>query len=338
MTGNGSNTYQWDAENRLIQVNYPGTSNNSKFTYDALGNLVKIVETAAGTITSTKQFVVCGSQKCEARDATSAITSKYYPLGQTISGTILFYTRTHIGSITDVTNTAGVIQAQYVYDAYGKLDKTQGSQSSDFEYAGYYYHIPSGFNLTTNRAYNAYLGRWINRDPIEETGGVNLYGYVGNNPISQTDPSGLAALCMPKWPWPFLSKFIAGLPNIFPTGKPNNPEDTPSPKSKFPWIGPDDGDDDDDNPPPDPKEKTGWIPNFEESGSGGGGGGGGRDRSNRPPNNVRQNKSFDDAVKEIEKKLGRNLTKDQQQRLHHAITGQNYTYWDIIDEGTSMFK
>jgi len=44
-------------------------------------------------------------------------------------------------------------------------------------------------------AYNPTLGRWINRDPIEQAGGVNLYSYVGNNPVNWMDPEGL----LPKW-------------------------------------------------------------------------------------------------------------------------------------------
>jgi uncharacterized protein RhaS with RHS repeats len=42
------------------------------------------------------------------------------------------------------------------------------------------------------RAYDPNLGRWINRDPIEESGGINLFGYVNNNPINFIDPFGLA--------------------------------------------------------------------------------------------------------------------------------------------------
>jgi hypothetical protein len=34
-------------------------------------------------------------------------------------------------------------------------------------------------------------GRWVNRDPIEENGGVNLYGHCNNNPAGCTDSRGL---------------------------------------------------------------------------------------------------------------------------------------------------
>ena len=40
------------------------------------------------------------------------------------------------------------------------------------------------------RAYNPSLGRWLSRDPIEETGGLNVYGFVGNGPVQRIDPDG----------------------------------------------------------------------------------------------------------------------------------------------------
>ena len=164
MTSDGTNTYAWDAENRLIKITYPGTNNYSQFTYDALGQCVKIVETAAGTITSTKQFVWCENEMCEARNVSSTITAQYFGGGETISGTNYYYTKDYLGSIREITNGAGTIQAQYSYDPYGQVTKIAGTGVvSDFQYAGYYYHAPSGLNLTLYRAYNSNLGRWINR-------------------------------------------------------------------------------------------------------------------------------------------------------------------------------
>lgn len=35
----------------------------------------------------------------------------------------------------------------------------------------------------------------MSRDPIGENGGINLYGYVDQDPVNQTDPFGLAGAC-----------------------------------------------------------------------------------------------------------------------------------------------
>ncbi|MFM8901137.1 MAG: RHS repeat-associated core domain-containing protein, partial [Burkholderiales bacterium] len=53
--------------------------------------------------------------------------------------------------------------------------------------------------MGTYRAYDPLARRWLNRDPIEESGGPNLYGYVGGNPLNYVDLLGLSpdlSICM----------------------------------------------------------------------------------------------------------------------------------------------
>ena len=57
--------------NSAIQINYPGTGNNSQFTYDGFSHLVRIVETSSGTATSTKPFVLDRETMQESRDGSS---------------------------------------------------------------------------------------------------------------------------------------------------------------------------------------------------------------------------------------------------------------------------
>lgn len=85
----------------------------------------------------------------------------------------------------------GAILAEYSYDPFGNSFKIQGSSDSEYRYAGYFYHSRSGLNFTLTRPYNSVIGRFINRDPIREDGGDNVYAYAWLDPISNVDPSGM---------------------------------------------------------------------------------------------------------------------------------------------------
>ena len=79
------------------------------------------------------------------------------------------------------------------YDAWGNL-LAGGDASDPYGYKGkfgYYTDHETGLVLCTHRYYDPIGGKWINRDPIGISGGINLYRYCNNNPISNDDPSGL---------------------------------------------------------------------------------------------------------------------------------------------------
>lgn len=82
------------------------------------------------------------------------------------------------------------------FDAYGALRAAATADAADtFDPIGFggqhgYYHDYSGLYLLTHRYYDAGTGRFVTRDPIGYKGGINLYGFAGNNPVNESDPSG----------------------------------------------------------------------------------------------------------------------------------------------------
>jgi RHS repeat-associated protein len=197
LMNDGIKTYEWDAANRLLAINYTGTSNRTEFTYDGLSRKVKIIEKTGNTVTSAKTFVWDGLGIAEERNNSNKVTRKHYPQGvQFVSynpttTTAYFYMRDHLGSIREMTDSTAAIKARYDYDPWGNRTKIGGALDADFAFTGHYYHFPSNLQLALYRAYDSTLGRWLSRDPIAEYGGLNLYGYVGNKPIIFLDPGGL---------------------------------------------------------------------------------------------------------------------------------------------------
>ncbi len=191
LTNDGSKTYEWDAANRLIAIN--NGTNRSEFTYNGLSQRTRIVERDSGSITSTKQLIWCAGdpQPSEERDASNNVTKRFYPQGEQMNATSFYYTLDYLGSIRELTDSTSAVRARYDYDPYGVRIKLSGDLDTQFGYTAYYFHSASDLSLAIYRVYDATTSRWASRDPLGERGGINLYAYVLDNPISRVDPFGL---------------------------------------------------------------------------------------------------------------------------------------------------
>jgi RHS repeat-associated protein len=70
------------------------------------------------------------------------------------------------------------------YDPYGRASLLQGAFTPDFQYAGYYYHSPSGLSATLNRFYSPSWARWLSRDPIGEPALINAFEWPTEEQLS----------------------------------------------------------------------------------------------------------------------------------------------------------
>jgi RHS repeat-associated protein len=92
-----------------------------------------------------------------------------------------------------VSSSTGAAVAKYEYSPYGELLTSTGSYAgtNPFRFSTKYVDSETNLAYFGYRYYNPETGRWLNRDPIEEKGGINLYESVHNNPVRYADMFGL---------------------------------------------------------------------------------------------------------------------------------------------------
>jgi RHS repeat-associated protein len=95
--------------------------------------------------------------------------------------------------VTEYVGSDGAVAARYEYDPFGNTTAMSGPMADTFpfRFSTKYFDAETGFYYYGYRYYSPELGRWLNRDPIEEEGGLNLYGFVGNDPVNRWDRLGL---------------------------------------------------------------------------------------------------------------------------------------------------
>ncbi|MBI2346297.1 MAG: carboxypeptidase regulatory-like domain-containing protein [Deltaproteobacteria bacterium] len=96
-------------------------------------------------------------------------------------------------NIAALTDASGNVTDSYFYHPFGQVLTQTGSTPNPYRFAGALgvENDPTGLYYMRARYYDPAQGRFISKDPIGMAGGMNLYGYVGNNPLRAADPLGL---------------------------------------------------------------------------------------------------------------------------------------------------
>jgi RHS repeat-associated protein len=185
-------TYRWDSENRLVGI-VRGTK-RQEIDYDGLGRYVRIRERDGVAVTNDTRLVWCGDLLREVRNAAdSSVQERFLYGGQLRATGSFFCVRDHLNSVRDVTDTSGNLATRFKYAPFGiQISvETQADNVLGATFTGHYSLLGESLLLTRFRPYEPELARWLNRDPLMELAGVNLFAYVRNNPINDIDPLGL---------------------------------------------------------------------------------------------------------------------------------------------------
>lgn len=212
----------YNAENRLIAVE-PETpaegDTKVECVYDYMGRRIQkkvyTYQSDSWLLTSDSLFLYDGWNLVkELTNENSQLETRYYLWGLDLSGSlqgaggiggllssiqdhgssIQYYCYDGNGNVGQLISAAdGSIAGHYEYDPYGNAILADGTEAENnsFRFSTKYFDAETRLLYYEYRYYSPKLGRWLNREPIEERGEINLYAFVVNNPPDYFDPDGL---------------------------------------------------------------------------------------------------------------------------------------------------
>ncbi|HZU11738.1 MAG TPA: DNRLRE domain-containing protein [Chloroflexota bacterium] len=209
MTASGSNTFSYDSDG-----NETGTSSGYALTYNAENQTTSIKPSGTTTVTNLgytgqgqTQRITRGSDTFQ-NDAsgidTASIggTTAYYtrtPDGQLIderipSGTsagTYYYLADGLNSVVALANSSGGIANTYSYDPYGKPSQT-GSVPNPYEWISGVYDSFTGWYQLGARYYRPVVGSFTQADPNTCLATNDPYQYSDDDPVNETDLTGMS--------------------------------------------------------------------------------------------------------------------------------------------------
>ena len=140
------------------------------FVWDGSNIVLEKVESASGTTRTFEYF--WGADKSGTEQGAGGVEGL---LAVSMDGVFYLPCYDHNGNIVLYVSEAGGIAAQYAYAPYGNIIDSSGSLANifSFGFSTKYHDRETGMVGYKRRFYRPDLGRWLNRDPIEEEGGEN---------------------------------------------------------------------------------------------------------------------------------------------------------------------
>ncbi len=219
LTNDGRRVFEYDYENQLTNV-YVASAWKSEFRYDAFGR--KRIQrdyawqSSAWTLTNEVRYVYDGMLVIQERNVNN-LPQVSYTRGNDLSGSLqgaggiggllartenvklltpgsalnahAYYHADGNGNITAMVNTNGIVVARYNYDPYGNMLGMSGplAEANTYRFSSKEWNGNAGLYYYGFRFYEPNVQRWLNRDPIEEKGGINLFGFTFGDPINAVD-------------------------------------------------------------------------------------------------------------------------------------------------------
>ena len=196
--GTTGKSYSYDAYNNLTQVMvnlYGGPK--TTLDYDPAGRLYKVKNLSTGV---GARFAYSGNQMIAEYNPDNTTLVRRYVYGPGIdqpileysaSGTRTWYMQNHQGSVIGHTNDSGTVIRKLTYDEYGVPSTANAGR---FQYTGQVWLHEVNMYYYKARMYDPYMKRFLQTDPIGYGDGMNMYAYVGGDPVNATDPMGLSRI------------------------------------------------------------------------------------------------------------------------------------------------
>ncbi|MBV5327356.1 MAG: hypothetical protein JZU65_06915 [Chlorobium sp.] len=197
-TSSNGNTFSFNYDNRLTSAAVGGQA--FQYLYNAFGD--RIARTKAGVQTRYVLDLNGEMSQVLAETDSAGTISNYYVYGLgliskiTATGQRSTYHYDPLGSTVAITDDSDNITEKYAYDEFGKALGISETTPNPFRYVGRYGVMDEGNGYLFMRAryYDAEAGKFISKDPLGFGGGdLNVYNYVGGNPLVGIDPSGLTS-------------------------------------------------------------------------------------------------------------------------------------------------